>query len=131
MHEQRGGNIVSKKERAHHVTDIKCSFFLTGPQIFQEGDIVEIQMSFIIIPLRDQKSRMSIVLQSINLLDGQFTQVSKVCQRRKLSSKERTESIHKRHGHTQDKSKTLSKKEGRILGGRGFSNTGKALFYAN
>ena len=39
---------------------------------------MEIQVSFIVIPLRDQKSRMSVILRSINLLDGQFTQVSKV-----------------------------------------------------
>ncbi|KAF8802300.1 hypothetical protein BYT27DRAFT_7261397 [Phlegmacium glaucopus] len=49
-------------------------FYLTTPQTFQEGDIVEIQVSFIVIPLRDQKSRMSVVLQTISLLDGQFTQ---------------------------------------------------------
>ena len=47
------------------------------PQTFQEGDIVEIQVSFIVIPLHDLKCKMNVVLRSINLLDGQFTQVSK------------------------------------------------------
>lgn len=55
---------------------MKSRFHCTTPQTFQEGDIVEIQVSFIVIPLRDQKCRMSVVLRSINLLDGRFTQVS-------------------------------------------------------
>jgi hypothetical protein len=54
----------------------KNSFKETGPHIFQEGDIVELQISFIVVPLRDQQSRMNIVLRSISLLEGKFTQVS-------------------------------------------------------
>ena len=46
-----------------------------GPQTFQEGDIVEIQVSFIVVPLREQKSRMNVVLRSITLLEGKYTQV--------------------------------------------------------
>jgi len=66
------------RNKAQHITDIDHRFYLTTPQTFQEGDIVEIQASFIVILLRDQKSRMSIVLRTISLLDGQFTQVSRV-----------------------------------------------------
>ena len=47
----------------------------TGPQTFQEGDIVELQVSFIVVPLREQKSRMNVVLRSITLLEGKYTQV--------------------------------------------------------
>ena len=47
------------------------------PHVFQTGDIVKLQLSFIVIPLHDQNSRMSIVLCSINLLEGKFTQVRK------------------------------------------------------
>ncbi len=60
--------------RAAHDKD--TSFKETGPHIFQEGDIVELQISFIVVPLRDQNSRMSIVLRSISLLEGKFTQAS-------------------------------------------------------
>ena len=60
--------------RAAHDKD--TSFKETGPHIFQEGDIVELQISFIVVPLRDQNSRMSIVLRSISLLEGEFTQAS-------------------------------------------------------
>jgi hypothetical protein len=35
-------------------------------------DIVELQLSFIVVPLHDQNSRMSIVLRSISLLEGKF-----------------------------------------------------------
>lgn len=57
--------------------DIRSRYHYTTPQTFQEGDIVEIQVSFIVIPLRDQKFRTSVVLRSINLLEGRFTQVRK------------------------------------------------------
>lgn len=50
-------------------------FKQTGPHIFQEGDIVELQISFIVVPLRDQKSRMNVILRSATLLEGKFTQV--------------------------------------------------------
>jgi hypothetical protein len=63
------------------MTDLENRFLPTGPQTFQEGDIVELQLSFILIPLRDQKSKMSVVLRSISLLDGQFTQVSQIFKR--------------------------------------------------
>ena len=59
--------------------NILClSFKEAGPQIFQEGDIVELQVSFIVVPVRDQKFRMSIVLRGVTLLEGIFTQVSAV-----------------------------------------------------
>ena len=51
------------------------SFRAIAPQFIQISDIVEVQVSFIGIPLRDNKWKMSMVLRSINLFDGQFTQV--------------------------------------------------------
>ena len=59
--------------------NILCfSFKEAGPQIFQEGDIVELQVSFIVVPIRDQKCRMSIILRGVSLLEGIFTQVSAI-----------------------------------------------------
>ncbi|KAF8969131.1 hypothetical protein BDZ97DRAFT_1915494 [Flammula alnicola] len=49
-------------------------FRATGPQIFQVGDIVEVQVSFIAIPMRDNKWKISTILRSISLFDGRFTQ---------------------------------------------------------
>ncbi|KAF8811793.1 hypothetical protein BYT27DRAFT_7017840, partial [Phlegmacium glaucopus] len=40
-----------------------------GPEIFRIGDIVEIQVSFIAVPLKDNKHKMIVVLRSIALLD--------------------------------------------------------------
>jgi hypothetical protein len=61
--------------------NILClSFKEAGPQIFQEGDIVELQVSFIVVPIRDQKCRMSIVLRGVTLLEGIFTQASAILQ---------------------------------------------------
>jgi len=36
---------------------------------------VEVQVSFIVVPLRDQKSQINVILRSISLLKGKFTQV--------------------------------------------------------
>jgi hypothetical protein len=68
---------VSQSYTLRAVVDKENSFNETRPHVFQEGDIVEIQVSFIVIPLREQNSRMSVVLRSISLLEGKFTQVKK------------------------------------------------------
>ena len=47
----------------------------TKPQTFQVGDIVEVQVSFIAIPIRDNKWKISTILRSVKLFDGRFTQV--------------------------------------------------------
>jgi len=46
-----------------------------NPQIFRVGDIVEAQVSFIAVPLKDKKYKMIVVLRSIALLNGTFSQV--------------------------------------------------------
>lgn len=46
-----------------------------NPQIFRVGDIVEAQVSFIAVPLKDKKYKMITVLRSIALLDSTFSQV--------------------------------------------------------
>ena len=48
------------------------------PQLIKNGDIVEVQISFIGIPIQDNKYRISTVLISISLFDGQFSQVRHV-----------------------------------------------------
>jgi hypothetical protein len=39
------------------------------------GDIIELQVSFIMIPLRDKQFKVTMVLRSILILDRTFTQV--------------------------------------------------------
>ncbi|KAF8801725.1 hypothetical protein BYT27DRAFT_7114467, partial [Phlegmacium glaucopus] len=46
-----------------------------NPQIFRIGDIVEAQVSFIVVPLKDNKHKMIVVLRSIALLDTRFSKV--------------------------------------------------------
>jgi len=46
----------------------------TGPQTFQVGDIVEVQVSFIAVPIRDNKWKISTILRSISLFDTRYTQ---------------------------------------------------------
>lgn len=54
----------------------QCRFRAVAPQLMKKGDIVELQVSFIAVPARDNKYRISTVLRSISILDGQFSQVS-------------------------------------------------------
>ncbi|RDB30758.1 hypothetical protein Hypma_005840 [Hypsizygus marmoreus] len=49
-----------------------------GPQTFRVGDLVEVQLSFVVVPLKGDKYKMLAVLRSIALLDGQFRQVANV-----------------------------------------------------
>ena len=49
-----------------------------NPQNFCIGDIIKAQISFIVVPLKDNKYKMIAVLRSIVLLDASFTQVRTV-----------------------------------------------------
>jgi hypothetical protein len=53
----------------------KQSVEAVNPQIFRVGDIVEAQVSFIAVPLKDKKYKMIVVLRSIALLNPSFSQV--------------------------------------------------------
>ena len=65
-----------------HVPDLTLTrqfgrFEECGPQRFRVGDIVEIQVSFIAVPLKKDRAgqdrcKMVMVLRSMALLDGQF-----------------------------------------------------------
>ena len=59
----------------NHNTDEERSMEAVNPQIFRIGDIVEAQVSFIAVPLKDKKHKMIVVLRSIALLDATFSQV--------------------------------------------------------
>jgi len=51
------------------------SYVAISPASFRIGDIVEAQLSFIAYPTRNGHTSMRLVLRSIALLNGQFTQV--------------------------------------------------------
>lgn len=46
-----------------------------GPQVFRVGDIVEMQISFVVIPVKGEQYRMVSILRSIALIDGTFSKV--------------------------------------------------------
>lgn len=58
------------------IAKTRFSFRATRPETFQLGDIVEVQVSFVGVPLRGSKWKISIVLRSISLFEGRFTQVN-------------------------------------------------------
>jgi hypothetical protein len=45
------------------------------PQMFRVGDIVEVQLSFVGVPIKEKHRKMLVVLRSMALLDGQFSMV--------------------------------------------------------
>ncbi|KAF8805555.1 hypothetical protein BYT27DRAFT_7224755 [Phlegmacium glaucopus] len=62
-----------------HTADNQVYYFeqqVKTPVTFQVGDIVEVQVSFAVLPLQEGKLKMSMILRSISLLDGSQTQVS-------------------------------------------------------
>ncbi|KAF8875565.1 hypothetical protein BD779DRAFT_1450017, partial [Infundibulicybe gibba] len=52
----------------------KKIFVKSGPQSFRKGDIVEVQVSFVVVPLKEQRYKMMGVLHAIALLDTSFSQ---------------------------------------------------------
>jgi hypothetical protein len=59
------GNLLTRKN----------SYETAQPHSYRVGDIVEIQMTIIGVPLKGRKFKMLTVLRSIALLDSSFTQV--------------------------------------------------------
>ncbi|KAF8881012.1 hypothetical protein BD779DRAFT_1445810, partial [Infundibulicybe gibba] len=53
--------------------DGKKSFVKCHPQSFRVGDMVEVQISLVVVPLRQQKYKMMAVLRAIALLDTSFS----------------------------------------------------------
>lgn len=54
----------------------KHSYEEMGPQAFRVGDIVTLQISFAVIPLRGDTFKMLTLLRSITLVDGSFQKAS-------------------------------------------------------
>lgn len=52
-------------------------YVVVKPACISVGDIVELQVSFIMVPLRDNKFKIAMVLRSILVLDRTYTQVNK------------------------------------------------------
>ncbi|KAF8873465.1 hypothetical protein BD779DRAFT_1679176 [Infundibulicybe gibba] len=58
----------------HLESMIKEGFLKAGPQSFRVGDLVDVQLSFVIVPLKEQRYKMVTVLHSIALVNGSFSQ---------------------------------------------------------
>lgn len=63
-------------ETIHILNNFTRSFTPVGPSRFREGDIVEVQVSFIVVPTKNRSFSMNVVLRSIALLNEVFSQVS-------------------------------------------------------
>lgn len=48
---------------------------MCNPVIFRVGDVVEAQVTFVILPMRNGKKKTSMVLRSLLLIDGTITHV--------------------------------------------------------
>lgn len=54
----------------------KTRFLKVDPTQFRVGDIVEVQITVVAVPIRNGKYKMIAQLRSLALLDGSFTDVS-------------------------------------------------------
>ncbi|KAF8802934.1 hypothetical protein BYT27DRAFT_7260508 [Phlegmacium glaucopus] len=57
----------------HKDSDGQRKFQACEPQMFQVGDIIQVQLSFVVIPVKAGRRRMLTVLRSLALLDEGFT----------------------------------------------------------
>ncbi|KAF5366486.1 hypothetical protein D9615_005098 [Tricholomella constricta] len=60
--------------RRRTTEDGKTTHEKVGPQMFRIGDIIEIQVSFVVVPLKGDRYKMITVLRSIALINGAFSQ---------------------------------------------------------
>ena len=67
---------VANAQRKVKILTRICKFESVNPKIFQVGDTVEAQISFVATPLQNGKQKLRVVLRSLALLDGKFSQVS-------------------------------------------------------
>ncbi|KAF8878568.1 hypothetical protein BD779DRAFT_1676825 [Infundibulicybe gibba] len=51
------------------------SFVKTNPQVFRIGDLVDVQLLFVVVPLKERRYKMITMLRSIALIDGSFSQL--------------------------------------------------------
>jgi hypothetical protein len=60
---------------------MRNSFKTTGPQVFRIGDIIEVQLSFIVVALKGKGKKMLTTLHSMALLNGVYAKVSTMLNR--------------------------------------------------
>ncbi|KAF8231810.1 hypothetical protein L208DRAFT_1467313, partial [Tricholoma matsutake] len=70
--------LASLGAQCTHTEDNEVEFEVCHPQSFRQGDIVELQLSFVVVPLKEDSTKgkqykMLVVLQSMALLDTQFS----------------------------------------------------------
>jgi hypothetical protein len=51
---------------------------MTSPIKIQIGDLVEVQMSIVAVPVKGGESKLTALLRSVTLMDGTYTQVSQL-----------------------------------------------------
>jgi len=70
--------------------------------MFSTGDIVEVQVSFALLPLQEKKYKLSLILRSLTLFDSSYTQVGIISIRKCMlgdieSTTQRTNADHFSH----------------------------------
>jgi hypothetical protein len=71
--EKKGERLHINKDNEEILTEYR--FDEAGPQVFRVGDIVEAQLSFIVVPIKGEGLKMHTVLRSLALLSSQFSRV--------------------------------------------------------
>jgi hypothetical protein len=75
---------------------IHCRYHEINPMKIRPGDVVEAQVSFVAIPLKQQKYKVLVVLQAITLLDCSPLRVSQHSAKLRNANKRQNASIARR-----------------------------------
>ncbi|KAF8883848.1 hypothetical protein BD779DRAFT_1674379 [Infundibulicybe gibba] len=94
-------NIVNYYERTND-SHGDHRYLPAAPVKMQVGDIIEIQMSLIVVPLRGGLFKMSSVLRSVTLMDGQYTQNATVARLDNQVAKEGPTRLKRKVGYGEE-----------------------------
>ncbi|KAF6759696.1 hypothetical protein DFP72DRAFT_988566 [Ephemerocybe angulata] len=67
-------NVVRYFERVVNKLTRSAKMVAVPPVTFKEGDVVELQLTFMLVPLKNSEWKLAPILRCITLLDGQFAQ---------------------------------------------------------
>lgn len=89
----------------------KCRYEMCEPQTFRIGDIVQAQLTFVVIPMRGGKRKMLSILRSIALIDERFGKAVSGAENPEQAGGAKLASIKRRVGNGQPEDEPSRKKD--------------------
>lgn len=80
---KKSSNLTEAQSKIYIIVSTKClyynRFISINPIQIRMGDIIEAQVSFVVVPLKGRKYKMLIVLRAIAIIDSSLVKVSTCC----------------------------------------------------